>query len=224
MGYNPLQVCQNRQTFLMGKITKKKLFSFALPFIFLFELSHPTGLISPLPANYSPTQEKILAEHILPLNDRIESPTANEIFKENILLNIQYFGQEINLEPGETFAFHDQLLPEYQSRAVKTGFTHFTSSEGFKAVGGLRGNGICHLASLMNWTAQKAGLEVFAPSRHDFFPINDIPKEYGTSIYYYPSGGWRTLNQNLYITNNFNHPVKFVFEVNGDLIKLKIIR
>ena len=128
------------------------------------------------------------------------------------------------MNPGETFAFHDQLLPQYKDQTTKTGWTHFSAKEGFKPLSGLMANGVCHLASLMNWTAQDAGLQVFAPTNHNFFPIKDIPKEYGTAIYYHPNGGWRTLNQNLYITNSFQYPIKLIFQTNDDKIDLKITR
>lgn len=195
------------------------LINLAATFLFLFNPPVVGGLISPLPDNPPPP---ILAQHLLSLNDRIESPYANEIFKENILLNIKYFPNEITLAPGETFAFHDKLLPEYQNKPVKTGFTHFSSKEGFKSVGGLRANGVCHLATLMNWAASEAGLLVFAPSHHS--SINGVPKKFWTSIYYHPNGGWRTLNQNLYISNSFPYSVKLIFETDSEKVVLKIIR
>lgn len=191
----------------------------ATTFLILFNHPPSGGLISPLPE--TPPQE-ILAQHLLSLNDRMESSYANEIFRQNILLNIKYFPKEITLAPGETFAFHDKLLPEYKNKVVKTGFTQFSRKEGFKSVGGLRANGVCHLATLMNWAASQAGLLVFAPSHHSF--INGVPKKFWTSIYYHPNGGWRTLNQNLYLTNPFPYSVKLIFETNRQSVVLKVIR
>ncbi|NIO20081.1 MAG: hypothetical protein GTN76_04890, partial [Candidatus Aenigmarchaeota archaeon] len=69
------------------------------------------------------------------------------------------FVVSFTLQPGEIFAFHDNVLDEYVNPKV-TMNSEFMTDEGYKSVWGLGGNGICHLASLMNWVAVEAGLEV----------------------------------------------------------------
>jgi vancomycin resistance protein YoaR len=76
----------------------------------------------------------------------------------------------------------------------------------------------------MNWTASEAGLEVVARVNHNFVPVPGVPKEYGTSIRYMPDGSLNSQNQNLYIKNNFDYPVKFVFEVNDQEVNLKLLK
>lgn len=177
-------------------------------------------LLSPIPEN----QEMILVEHRMDLSNRNEIPHTNEIFGYNILLAIHYFNYSFTLEPGEVFAFHENVTPEFSGQPLKTGWTSYTAAEGYKTVGGLPGNGVCHLASLMNWAAQDAGLEVVAKVNHNFFLVPGVPKEFGTSIKYMPNGGGNTQNQNLYIKNNFDYPVKFDFSGDDKVVKLAIIK
>lgn len=208
-----------------------------------------TPFISPLPNEY------ILLEKTLDLTKRDRNPFANEVFADNILLALHYFaghgetvkvtftGQgprnidwekvresfhlSLTLLPGETFAFHENLAPQYRVLPVRTSGTRYIFKEGYKAVGGLAGNGVCHLASLLNWAAQeaqfggKAVLEVKAPVDHNFSPIPGIPKKYGTSILYRPKGG-NSQNQNLYLKNNFSLPVKFIFFADSQKVILRI--
>lgn len=210
--------------------TKKLFLAFFLPF-YLFQI--PKGLVEPLV--WPIPREEVLAEHILDLNERLpNSEKGNEVFKYNILLNLKYlegnldlgnsFTTEIELQPGEVFAYQENLLPEFQDKSVKTSGTKFIAQEGYQAFAGLYGNGVCHLASLMNWTASEAGLKVTALANHNFWPIPGVPKEYGTSIRYLPDNGWKTKNQNLYIENPFEEPVKLVFYSSTDEVKLKVIR
>jgi len=71
---------------------------------------------------------------------------------------------EVVLKPGEVFAFHEDVLPQFNHKVIKTTHTHFNSQEGFKSDGYLIGDGVCHLASLINWAAKDAGLKVTAPT------------------------------------------------------------
>jgi hypothetical protein len=210
--------------------TKKLFLAFFLPF-YLFQI--PKGLTEPLV--WPIPREKVLAEHVLDLNERLpDSEKGNEVFKYNILLNLKYlegnlglgdsFTTEVELQPEEVFAYHENLLPEFQGKQVKTSETRFIAQEGYQAFWGLYGNGVCHLASLMNWTASDAGLKVTALANHNFWPIPGVPKEFGTSIRYLPNDNWRTRNQNLYIENPFEEPVKLVFYSSPDEVKLKVIR
>lgn len=167
--------------------------------------------------------QEVLAEESLDLNTRSEGEFANEVFKFNILHALGFIGEEFALEPNEVFAFHENISPEFEEARIKTSGTKYIAQEGYQAVGGLYGNGVCHLASLMNWVAQDAGLGVVAPAKHDFAPIPGVPREFGTSIRYLPSGG-NSQNQNLYIKNNLDHPVIFSFETSEKEVFLRILK
>jgi hypothetical protein len=179
--------------------------------------------------------EVVLASHEMSLEKRYYP-----VQKENILLNLAYMEgrvsskQDINwndiqkpqsyafsLKPGETFAFHDDVLPEY-TNVTKTTNAHFNSSEGFKSAGYLVGDGVCHLASLMYWTSIDAGLKTEAPTNHNFMAIPEIDRQYGVSIYSNPyiKGNGR---QNLYITNTKENTVEFKFDYDGDILKVSVI-
>ena len=183
----------------------------------------------------------VLAEHSLSLSDRQSDKFVNGVFKDNILLNLAYldgkalkgqvnwdevrkpFDYELTLQKGETFAFHETILPEYARKVVKTTNAHFNFSEGFKSDGYLIGDGVCHLASLINWSAKDAGLYVNAPTNHDFASIPDVPRQYGVAVY--SSGTVKNSAdalQNLYITNNKGEPVAIKFDYNGEAIKVSV--
>lgn len=177
-------------------------------------LSVASSAVEPLISPVVETQ--VLAEHQLDLTNREPNPFANEVFAYNILLALGYLGTEsFVLQPGEVFAFHGNVLPEFANPAL-TMNSRFFIEEGYKSVGGLGGNGVCHLASLMNWTASEAGLEVLAKANHSFAPVPGVPKEYGTSI------RSQNKNQNLYIKNGFDYPVTFVFSADNGEVSLKI--
>jgi vancomycin resistance protein YoaR len=182
----------------------------------------PPPLLSPL----GETKEVVLAEYSLDLSERNSSPQINEIFVFNILHAVDYFPETVVLLPGEIFAFHPNVLPEFADQPLKTGWTKYTKSEGYQTALGLPGNGVCHLATLINWTAQEAGLEVTAKVDHNFAPVPGIPKEHGTSIRFMPDGGLNSQDQNLYVRNNFDFPVKFAFEIEEEEedLSLRIIR
>ncbi len=173
--------------------------------------------------------ENLLARQKISLEQRHQVPFVNEVFKDNILLNIAYlegsvsdpkaidWGKvrgfskyEFTLNPGETFAYHQDGLPEY--KIVKTTNTRFNAQDGFKFSGLLYGDGVCHLASLIKWVSEDAGLKVLAPTNHNFATIPQIDKINGVSIYYNPGANLANARQNLYVTNNKNKVVKFVFE------------
>ena len=132
-------------------------------------------------------QEKMLSSRTISLDYRYPSERVSDVFKDNILLNIAYldgrvdsardidwtkieqsFKSEFTLQPNETFAYHDAVLPQYEGKVVKTTESHFNSSDGYKTDGYLYGDGVCHLASLINWAARDANLDVLAPANHDF--------------------------------------------------------
>lgn len=185
--------------------------------------------------------DNVLSSHNLPLNDRYGNSFVNDVFKDNILLTLKYmsggvkkggkiawdeiekpFKYEFTLNPGERFAFHDKFLPEYAGNVVKTTNAHYNYQEGFKSDGYLTGDGVCHLASVIYWVARDAGLDAVAPSNHDFANIPDVPREYGVAIYARQDTG-AGANQNLYITNNKDKPVRFVFDYNDNDLVVKVI-
>ncbi len=180
--------------------------------------------------------ENILASHEMSLEKRYYP-----VQKENILLNLAYmdgrvkgkedinwdeiqkpFKYEFKLEPRKTFAFHDDILPEYKDSLVKTTQAHFNASEGFKTNGYLFGDGVCHLASLIYWVAKDANLETNTPINHDFMAIPEISREYGVSIYSNPASYGSNTKQNLYITNNKEKTITFSFDYNGDKLKVSV--
>ncbi|MDO8618995.1 MAG: VanW family protein [Candidatus Daviesbacteria bacterium] len=189
--------------------------------------------------------ETTLASHEISLNNRYPVQSVSDIFRDNILLNLSYLNGDVKgakdvnwdeikktktiqfkLNPGETFAYHDLVLPEYKQslpgesgkgRIAKTTNAHFNYAEGFKSDGYLVGDGVCHLASLMYWVAKDAGLQIANKVPHDFMAIPEIEKANGVSIH---SG---SATQNLYITNNKEYPVEFKFEYDGTNLKLSIV-
>ena len=64
--------------------------------------------------------------------------------------------------------------------------------------------------------ARDAGLEVEAPTSHDFAVIPNIEKKDGVSIY-----SENTL-QNLYITNNQSKEIAFVFVHKNDTLTIRV--
>ncbi len=190
------------------------------------------GLSQPAFSNVPKTQT--LSYHEFSLNDRYGNSYVNDVFKDNILLTIDYavgqkidptnidwktiekpFKYSITLKPGETFAFHDDVLPQFVGKITKTTNSNFSSDQGFKSDGYLVGDGVCHLASLLYWTAKDAGLDTLAPTRHDFAPVPDVPREFGTSIYKFGSKSESNELQNLYITNNKEKDITFIFDYDG---------
>lgn len=189
--------------------------------------------------------EKVLAQKTMNLRTRYPNSSVNEVFSDNILLNLHYFKGDVDslkdngkinwekvrapfeftmtLEPDQTFAYHQNILPEFKDKNVITGKSRFWFDEGYRSDGYLIGDGVCHLASLFNWVSQTAGLGVAAHVNHDFLPVPEIPREFGTSIFYSPTGDRGSASQNLYITNTFSKPVKFNISVNSEEVKIKVV-
>lgn len=207
--------------------------------ISLFLLQAPSTPFSPvgpkLPTNV------LLSNVDYSLQNRYGNMYVNDIFSDNILLTLAYmsgtvkkgdkiswdtvrapFTYKMILAPGQTFAFHDRVAAEYQNKVVATTNSHFNSYEGFKSDGWLVGDGVCHLASFMNVAALEAKLQVSAPTRHDFAKIADVPKEYGVSIYYDPNATGNSQRQNLYITNNREKKIAFVFKHENNGLDIKV--
>lgn len=193
------------------------------------------NFVSPFTGNY------LLASHEMSLSNRHADNFVNEVFKKNILLNLAYldgrvsrasdirwdeitnpFKFQFKLDQGQTFAYHPDIKARYKETLVKTTNAHFNAEEGFKNDGYLFGDGVCHLASLINWVAQEAGLQVEAPTNHNFAPIPDIPKEFGVSIFANPYLHGSNTLQNLYITNNRSKPVAFRFEYQNNKVRVSV--
>lgn len=186
-------------------------------------------------------QGQVLASHEISLENRYPVKSVSDVFQDNILLNLAYmdgrvkskqdinwdeirrpFHSELSLNPGEVFAFHDDVLNEYKGKMGRTTNAHFNASEGFKSDGYLFGDGVCHLASLIYWVAKEAGLDSLAPTNHNFMDIPEISREYGVSIYSNPYSKSSNAQQNLYITNSKDKSIVFVFDYSGDKLKLSV--
>jgi hypothetical protein len=186
--------------------------------------------------------QSVRAERTFSLGDRYPDPWVSGIFRDNILLTLNYMDNDVKdstkvdwsavvkpqsysftLNPGEVFAFHEDVLPQFEGKVTQTMHAHFNYADGFKSDGYLSGDGVCHLASLIYWAAKDAGLEALAPTNHDFANIPEVPKEYGVSIYYNPATHQSNAQQNLYITNTFDKAVSFAFAFDGTNLSVKVI-
>lgn len=194
-------------------------------------------IANPSVANALGERNVVVAFHTINMEKRYDNEFVNSVFKDNILLALRYtegsvktkndivwdnvrkpFRFELTLNPGEVFAFDDNLLPQYSNDVVKTTNARFISSEGFKYDGDLTGDGVCHLASLIYWSAKDAGLETYVPSDHNFAKINEIPKEYGVGILSSTPLG------NLYIKNNYPRPVTFIYAYDGVNLTVAVVK
>lgn len=185
---------------------------------------------------------QVLAAKTMSLNDRYPVYSVNEVFKHNILLTLAYMQQkstnqaidgktvdkpihyEFTLHQGQVFAFHDAFLPIYNGKVVETTNAHFNAQEGFTSDGYLIGDGVCHLASLIDYAAQSAGLGVVAPTSHDFANIPGVPKQYGVAIYTTSSQPAASAQQNLYITNTLSQDVTMVFDYHDSILTVSIVK
>lgn len=193
-----------------------------------------------IPLHTAPS-DQVIADQSMSLEDRYPVPSVNTVFKDNILLSLAYLGgtqkhtasvnwdsieepftYTFSLKPGEVFAFHKDVLDEFKGKVVKTMDTEFNSTDGYKYDGDLVGDGVCHMATLLNWVAQDAGLRVVAPTNHDFAPVPDIPRKYGTAIYFDPASPGTNALQNLYIENTKEKPVTFVLSYDTKSIDVKV--
>ncbi|RJQ36967.1 hypothetical protein C4559_04525 [Candidatus Microgenomates bacterium] len=210
------------------------IFDLFASFLLLFAPISPVSLFG-LPG------EVELSSRTISLEKRYAVKSVNDVFKDNMLLNLAYMRNEVKktsdidwnkirkpfhygleLNPDETFAYSQDVLPEYKSKINKTTNAHFNSQEGFKSDGYLVGDGVCHLASIIYWAAKDAGLDTLAPTNHDFAAIPEIPKEYGVSIYYMPGQEGSNARQNLYINNNTGEKVIFKFDFDGENLKVTV--
>lgn len=200
-------------------------------------------IIQPTPVAQNMKEPHVLAAHSFSLEDRYNDKFVNDVFKNNILLELAYFNGkvvdranidwksvvkpfsfDITLKPNEVFAFHDAVLPEYQDKIIKTvKNVQFGAQDGFLSDGYLSGDGLCHLASFINWVAKDAKLDVTTLVNHDFANIPDVPKEYGVAIYADGSKDESSERQNLYVTNNQKKPIKLAFNYDGKDLQIKVL-
>lgn len=209
-------------------------------FIFFHLLVQPVLILDTTP-DVKTVKKKELSVKAISLENRYGNEFVNDVFKDNILLNIAYMAgkvktkEDINwkkiqepfeykfvLKPNKTFAFHNDVLEKYKKSLEKTTNANFNFDDGFKSDGYLTGDGVCHLASLIYWSAKDAGLAAFAPTNHDFAVIPEINKEYGVSIYKAPGSFYNNAMQNLYVTNNRKKEIVFNFSYKNDKLKLSI--
>ena len=188
-----------------------------------------------------PQPATVLGDAHMSLTDRYPVESVNTVFKDNILLSLAYLrgtqkhGQSVDwqaiekpftysftLQPGEVFAFHKDVLPEFSGKVVKTMDSSFGGTDGYKSDGYLVGDGVCHMASILNWAARDAGLEVVAPTPHDFAVIPDVPKQYGTAIYVDPNTPASNARQNLYIQNTKDMPVTFTLSYKHTVLDVQV--
>lgn len=181
-----------------------------------------------------------LGEAKFSLTDRYANSFVSNVFADNILLTLAYmrgivknnsvdwnsvktpFTYSFVLEPGQVFAFHDNVLPEFSGKVVKTTNAHFGAQEGFESDGYLVADGVCHIASLINEAATNAGLKVVAPTNHDFAIIPEVPRKYGTAIYYMPGQEGTNAQQNLYVQNTKNKPITINFAYKNADLSVKV--
>lgn len=239
MGSLEPQVFMVKKRFFIISITLALFFVSTQQMPELLSLGKHAVAQSPLSPLAKEPEQTLIAGHSMPLNDRYPVQAVSDVFRDNILLTLHRMSGQVSssqlnwdeirkpyryefmLKPGEVFAFHDDVLPEYQGKVVITTKSHFNAQEGFISDGYLFGDGVCHFASLMNWVASDAGLKVESPVNHNFANIPDVPMAHGTAIYSSPGETSVNQMQNLYITNNTDKDVKFVFEYGADE-KLKV--
>jgi hypothetical protein len=209
----------------------------ALATSLLFNTATPSSFLTAGQAGIlvEKNQKVLLASESLDLSYRYPVESVSKGFKENILVNLYHFSQigsdtpyegigsleaqeklpdtfSITLKPNEVFAFHDKILAQYKEDKVLAPKSKYGSRDGYLLISGLYGNGVCHLATLMNWVASETDLEVTALTRHDFAKIPGTDPKLGTSISY----GNSPERQNLYIKNNKPSSVVLEFKIEGD--------
>jgi len=208
-------------------------------FLFAFAMLANVNLTSV--ENVLPNPIQVIGEGVFSLTNRYGNSYVSNVFADNILLTMAYmrgvvkntvdwnevkkpFTYSFTLKPGEVFAFHEDVLPQFQGKIAKTTNAHFDSNEGFESDGYLVADGVCHVASLINEAASRAGLLVDAPTNHDFAVIPEVDRKYGTAIYFMPGQKGTNALQNLYVTNNKQKQVTFVFTYKGNNLDVKVTK
>lgn len=202
-------------------------------------------LLSPAQATPAGKPIMVLSQKSMDLTTRNPNSMVNEVFADNILLTLHYLKGDVDflkdekgkinwekvrqpfelsftLNPGQTFVYHETVLSEFKGKNLLVSPAKFWASQGYKSDGWLIGDGVCHLATFLNWVASEAGLETIAKVNHDFLPVPGVPRRYGASIFYTPDGSRNSANQNLYLTNNFSGPINFNISVSKDQVTIQI--
>src|SRR3989344_3838520 len=152
-------------------------FATTIATVVIMAMSSPSAMLKP-----ETFTDKVIGEKQFSLENRYAVKSVNEVMKKNILLNLAYlngtvtkrseidwtkvtstFHFEKTLKAGETFAYHEIVRPEYKGSLAFTTKARFNASDGFLSDGYLYGDGVCHLASLINWAALDAGLTTVVP-------------------------------------------------------------
>jgi len=177
-------------------------------------------------ADYLLGTSSVRTERTFSLTDRYPDAWVNDVFRYNILHTLDLMNSKsysFTLNPGQVFAFHEDVLPQFEGKVTATMHAHFNYTDGFKSDGYLTGDGVCHLASFIYWVAKDAGLAALAPTNHNFAHIPEVPEEYGVSIFFLPGAHDSNAQHNLYITNTFDKPVQFAFAYDGTRLSVKVI-
>lgn len=203
--------------------------------LLLTPVGSPTTLTAGQAASLVDKTKLVLSTGRMDLSYRYPVENTSKVFTENILINLYYLSRlgrgengqviegfkpqenvtasfSLTLQPGEVFAFHDKVLDQYKESKIIAPEGGYRAKDGYILLGGLYGNGVCHLATLMNYVAQHSGVEVTALTRHDFAAIPGFDREYGTSI----STGNAPERQNLYIKNDKEMPLELRFDLQGN--------
>src|SRR3989338_4878723 len=209
-------------------------FATTIATVVIMAMSSPSAMLKP-----ETFTDKVISEKQFSLENRYAVKSVNEVMKKNILLNLAYlngsvakkadinwtqitspFHFEKTLGVGETFAYHTTVRDEFTAKVAFTTNSTFNAADGYLSDGYLFGDGVCHLASLINWAALEAGLETVVPKDHrSVAHIPDVPDDYGVSIY---KNGNIGENNNLYITNTKDKPVTLHFEYDGINLKVSV--
>ena len=100
---------------------------------------------------------------------------------------------------------------------ILTLLTDFCLTDGYMGT-----ESVIWLPYSLGCTGRGTGINSLAS--HDFARIPEISREYGVSIKYMPGETANSARQNLYITNNQDVPVTFVFEYDGTNLKVKVVK
>lgn len=203
--------------------------------------STPAPTPTPEPQIATVSAPVMLAQRRYSMANRHDASPINEVFVDNMLLTLVYMqglitpGDSVDwdrirtpnsygfvLRPGETFAFHDVVMEDYEDTLAVTTNSHFNAQENFRSSGWLVGDGVCHLASFLNVAARDAGLSVYFPKDHNFASIPQVDRSDGVSIYYAPTNDNLSMNRNLYITNSRPSPVSFLFVYDGQALTITV--
>lgn len=131
-------------------------------------------------------ERQLLTTRMMSLGNRHLSSEINAIWAKNILLAVSRISplDAGRLKEDPTFLGSIQMVPDAEFSFVKEAGPTLTEKDGFLSDGILPGNGVCHLASLINWALEDAsisGIEINNVVPHSA-PIPGIPNNRAVSI------------------------------------------